>query len=60
MARNPDADWQKEKRGDLAKNISKGQAGSWRELFTAADKALFKSIAGQTLIDWGYEQDLNW
>ncbi len=60
MARNPDADWQQEKRGDLAKNISKGQAGSWRELFTAADKALFKSIAGQTLIDWGYEQDLNW
>lgn len=60
MGRNPDAAWQEEKRGDLARNVSKGQAGSWRELFTAGDKALFNSIAGQTLIDWGYEQDFKW
>ena len=60
MGRNPDADWQQEKRADLAGNLSKGKAGSWREFFTPTDKALFKSVAGETLIAWGYEQDTHW
>lgn len=38
----------------------KGQIGSWKKYFTEEHKRLFKEIAGQLLIDLGYEQDLNW
>jgi hypothetical protein len=37
-----------------------GQIGSWRTHFTPDDKGMFKQVAGQMLIDLGYEQDLNW
>lgn len=60
MTANPDADWQAEKSGDLARLIPKGQQGSWQKLFTPRDKAIFKDVAGQLLIDWGYEKDLEW
>lgn len=38
----------------------KGEAGNWREHFTAGHKAVFKQVAGQLLIQLGYETDLNW
>jgi len=60
MNANPDAEWQAEKSGDLARLIPKGKQGSWQKLFTARDKAIFKEVAGQLLIDWGYEEDLEW
>lgn len=60
MNANPDADWQAEKSGDLARLIPKGKQGSWQKLFTARDKAIFKEVAGQLLIDWGYEKDMEW
>ena len=60
MSRNPDADYQREAAGDLVKNLEKGKRGSWRELFTDQDKRIFKEIAGETLISWGYEKDLEW
>lgn len=60
IATNPDADWQQEKATELASPLEKGTHGSWRELFTARDRAIFKQVAGQTLIDWGYEKDLAW
>ena len=31
---NPDADWQRQKAGDIASSLQKGQRGTWRELFT--------------------------
>jgi hypothetical protein len=34
--------------------------GNWRNLFTARDKALFKELAGDMLIKWGYEKDSKW
>ena len=37
-----------------------GLIGSWKEHFTLDDKEIFKRVAGQLLIDLGYEQDLNW
>ncbi len=55
MQRNPDADWQKEAASDLATNLRKGKAGSWQQLFTARDRALFHEIAADTLRAWGYE-----
>jgi sulfotransferase 6B1 len=37
-----------------------GKIGAWKKYFTEEHKALFKSQAGQLLIDLGYEKDLNW
>lgn len=38
----------------------KGEIGGWKKVFTKKHKKLMKSIAGQLLIDLGYEKDLNW
>jgi hypothetical protein len=38
----------------------KGQIGAWKNEFTENHKKLFKEIAGQLLIDLGYEKDYNW
>lgn len=34
--------------------------GTWKQAFTQEHKELFKEVAGQLLIDLGYEKDLNW
>jgi len=60
MQRNPDADYQRKAAGDLVKNLERGKRGSWRELFTQRDKEIFKEIAGEALVAWGYEKDLEW
>ena len=57
---NPDADWQKHKAGELVGPLEKGKQGSWRNLFTIHDRQIFKELAGQALIDWGYEHNLDW
>ncbi len=38
----------------------KGISGDWRHKLTAEHKARFKDIAGDLLIELGYEQDKNW
>ena len=38
----------------------KGEIGGWKEVFTPAHKAQFKQVAGQLLVDLGYEKDLDW
>lgn len=60
MASNPDEEWQARRNGDIASFLPKGQAGNWQKLFTAKDRAIFKEIAGEMLIKWKYEKDLNW
>jgi len=60
LGSNPDAQWQRQKAGELVEPLKKGKSGSWRDLFTTRDKQIFKDIAGQTLSDWGYETDLDW
>ncbi len=40
--------------------FKKGQIDSWKQYFTPQVKTLFKKVAGQLLIDLGYEEDLNW
>jgi len=52
---NPDADWQREKAGEIASSLQKGSRGSWVEYFTPADHKVFESIAGDTLKNWGYQ-----
>ncbi len=60
LASNPDEKWQAEKNDAIASFLPKGKAGNWKNMFTAHDQALFKKLAGQTLMEWGYEKDLNW
>ncbi len=38
----------------------KGKSGGWKSAFTQEHKDIFKDLAGQLLIDLGYEKDLNW
>lgn len=51
---------------DLEESLSrndtkrKGIVADWRNLFTQNHKDYFKEVAGQLLIDLGYEKDLNW
>jgi hypothetical protein len=60
LSSNPDRDWQQEKAGDLVGPLQKGKSGSWQNLFTPRDKSVFREIAGDTLVAWGYETDLDW
>ena len=60
MGSNPDEEWQAKRNEDISSFLPKGQAGNWQKLFTERDKSLFKEIAGDMLIKWNYEQDLNW
>lgn len=60
MSSNPDEEWQSKRNVDIASFLPKGQSGNWQRLFTARDKSLFKGVAGEMLIKWGYEKDLNW
>lgn len=57
---NPDADWQKQKDQALARHIQKGRQGGWQELFTPRDRQVFKEVAGQALVEWGYEKNMGW
>jgi hypothetical protein len=38
----------------------KGKPGGWQEHFTVKNKQVFKEIAGDLLIQMGYEKDLDW
>lgn len=60
MKSNPDEQWQAERNESIASFLSKGQAGNWNRLFTEKDKAIFKEVAGDVLVKWNYEKDLNW
>ena len=55
-----DRDWQKQKAGDLVSPLQKGKSGSWRELFTERDKAVFREVAGEVLVTWKYEETVGW
>jgi len=60
MESNPDEEWQAKRDEGIASFLPKGQAGNWQRLFTAKDRSVFKEIAGEMLIKWKYENDLNW
>ncbi len=60
MHSNPDEEWQSRRNEDLASFLPKGQSGNWRRLFSEQDTALFKQVAGEVLVRWKYEADLNW
>lgn len=60
MESNPDEEWQAERNQGIASFLPKGHAGNWERLFTPRDKSIFKEIAGEMLIKWKYEKDLDW
>jgi hypothetical protein len=60
MSSNPDEQWQAKRNEGIASFLPKGQAGNWSRLFTAKDKSIFKEVAGEMLVRWKYEKDLNW
>jgi len=60
MSTNPDEEWQARRNEEIASFLPKGHAGNWRTLFTSRDREIFKELAGETLVKWKYERDLNW
>jgi hypothetical protein len=60
MASNPDEEWQARRDKRLSALLPKGKRGNWESLFTARDKRVFKEIAGLQLIEWNYEESLDW
>lgn len=42
------------------KTFRKGQIGGWRDEFSGENIELFKQVAGNQLIELGYEKDNNW
>ncbi len=60
MSSNPDEAWQAKRNEGIASFLPKGNAGNWERLFTPSDKSVFKEVAGEMLIKWKYEKDLNW
>lgn len=60
MSSNPDEEWQAKRNEDIASFLPKGQAGNWQRLFTARDKTIFKEVAGEMLVKWGYEKAGDW
>ncbi len=60
MSSNPDEEWQAKRNEGIASFLPKGQAGNWQRLFTEKDKAVFKEVAGEMLVKWGYEKDSKW
>jgi Sulfotransferase family len=38
----------------------KGIAGDWRSVFTERDRAIYKELAGERLVEFGYEKSLTW
>lgn len=48
------------KKVDLKAATRKGQTGDWQNHFNDRVKRIFKQVAGEALIQAGYEKDLNW
>jgi hypothetical protein len=56
LNQNPDAQWQQEKANEIAGILQKGKQGFWKDMFTARDRDIYWSIAGETLTKWGYQR----
>jgi hypothetical protein len=60
MGQNLDEAWQAKRNDTIASFLPKGKAGNWRNIFTQHDRQVFKEVAGEMLVKWGYEKDNNW
>lgn len=50
------------KRGEeqATSGVRKGIAGDWRNVFTEHNKKIYKKVAGDLLVELGYEKDHDW
>lgn len=46
--------------GEKQNTCRKGIVGDWKSWFTSETVEVFKEIAGEALIELGYEKDMNW
>jgi hypothetical protein len=60
MGQNHDEAWQAKRNDSIASFLPKGKAGNWRNMFTPHDRQVFKEIAGDVLVKWGYEKAGDW
>ncbi|MBS4015492.1 MAG: sulfotransferase [Candidatus Latescibacteria bacterium] len=60
MGQNLDEEWQAKRNESIASFLPKGKAGNWQRLFTPRDREVFKQVAGDVLVKWGYEKDNHW
>ena len=44
----------------VGKTFRQGKMGAWKSHFTKEQKDTFKKVAGQLLIDLGYERNFDW
>jgi hypothetical protein len=45
---------------EKSRTFRSGKTGEWQKYFKPEHKALFKQVAGQMLVELGYEKDLEW
>jgi hypothetical protein len=45
---------------DSGSFFRKGIAGDWRDTFTKRDREIYKKLAGEKLLEMGYEDSLDW
>ena len=45
---------------DSASFFRKGVAGDWRDVFTERDREIYKGLAGERLVEFGYEKSYDW
>ncbi|MCX6078923.1 MAG: sulfotransferase [Chloroflexi bacterium] len=60
LTSNPDEEWQAKRNDSIASFLPKGKAGNWRNMFAQHDQQIFKEVAGEMLVKWGYEKDGEW
>jgi hypothetical protein len=60
MSKNPGAVEQARKQGDLVDKFKRGSTGGWQDWFTPTDRQIFNNAAGNTIVHWGYEENLSW
>jgi len=60
MVSNPDEEWQSRRNRKFSSFMNKGRAGNWRTVFTESDKRAFKEASGRLLVDWRYEDSMDW
>ena len=61
MTSNPDEEWQAKRNEDIASFLPKGHAGNWNSIVHRKKiNSYSRKSAGEMLVKWGYEKELNW
>ena len=58
--RKPSRPWRNSIQPSRSRTFRSGKTGGWREHFTAEHKRLFLDVAGDLLVQLGYERNNDW